>query len=332
MRRRAGAGSPDAAAGMVFAALCLIWGTTFLAIKVVQRWLPPLTLGGVQTIVAGALLLALLRLQGTLRRPPAAAWRRGLAGGVLFFLVGNGSVYLGIDEVPSGLAALLVGSIPLFSAVLEWSLGELAPSRPMVAGLALAAGGLIWLVAPDLAGGAGPLNPAGVGWLLLGSLAWAVGGLVMRRWRAPGPALESPALQMLIGGVLSAGAGGTLGEWPAIRPDAFSAATAGALGYLVIMGSLLAFIGYLWLVSVWSPSRASAYAFVNPVVALFVGWALGGEVVGPRTLAAAAVIVAGVALITLSPAGDTIRRSAGSYRKRGGAPASASAPQGGRDA
>lgn len=311
-----------------YAAICVIWGTTFLAIKVAQRWLPPFTLSGVQTTTSGLLMLAWLRARGA-RRPDRAALTRGLIGGMLFFLLGNGGVFFGIGRIPSGLAALLVGSIPVFSLLLEWGLGWIAPGRGMVAGLACAATGLAWLVMPGTT--AAP-DPVGVICCLFGSLMWAVGGLAMKRLPARGPALESPALQNLLGGLLSLGAGRLLGEWAAVDGGAFGPVTAGALGYLMAFGSVVAFSLYTWLVTVWSPSRVTSYAFINPVVALFVGWALGGETVTLRTLAAAAIIIAGVALITLSPAGETFRPSAGSNRKTGGAPASANARQGGRHA
>lgn len=292
--------APPARAALLsaYAAICVIWGTTFLAIKVAQRWLPPFTLSGVQTTTSGLLMLAWLRARGT-PWPSALALRRGFVGGMFFMLLSNGAIFYGIGRVPSGLAALLVGSIPVFSVLLEWALGWIVPGRGIVAGLVCATVGLAWLVAP---GAGGAVDPVGVACCLLGSLMWVLGGLYLKRRPAPGPALQSPALQNILGGGMALATGALLGEWSRVQGAAFGPATAGALAYLMGMGSIVAFSLYTWLVTTWSPSRVASYAFINPVVALFVGWALGGETVTPRTVAAAVIIIAGVALITLSPA------------------------------
>ncbi len=294
--------------GLAFAAICFLWGTTFLAIKVGLTWLPPLTLGGVQTATAGVILCGWLAWRGV-RLFDRATVRLGLVGGALFFLLGNGAVFTGAGRVPSGLAAVFVASIPVFSAVLEQAvIRTLAPAWGLNTGIALALGGMVWLAGPS--GGAGALDPFGVVCLLLGSACWAVGGLVIKAARLRGHVLRGPAVQTLCGGLLMLVVAGLKGEWRDIRWEACGPTALFALAYLIVFGSLVAFGCYNWLIAVWSPSRVAAYAFVNPVVALVIGWALGHEALTARSLVAAAVVVAGVAVITLSPIRVRLNRHA----------------------
>ncbi|MEK7477103.1 MAG: EamA family transporter [Candidatus Coatesbacteria bacterium] len=295
---------------LAFLAVCVVWGTTFLAIKTGLAWLPPLTLGGAQCGIAGLLLLAWLAARGGLVLD-ARDIRRGIVAGALFFPFGNGMVFAGTDRVPSGLAALLVATIPLFTAIFGWTTGYLSrPGWGQGLGLALGLGGVAWLAGPFGPGGPlGPadprvpcgLDPAGALLLLAGSACWGVGSIYTGP--AAPPTRSSPlaraAVQVFGGGILMLAAGGATGEWGRIRWDQMTVATVGSLAYLIVFGSLVAFVSYTYLLSVADAGWASTYALVNPVVALFVGWWLAGEALSLRTVAAAAVIIAGVALLTL---------------------------------
>lgn len=309
MKRAAPAARKAGIAG-AYAAVCLVWGTTFLAIKVGLSWLPPLTLGGAQCAIAGTALLAFLAARGPIGLSGRDV-RRGVVAGALFFLFGNGMVFAGTGRVPSGLAALLVATIPLFTAIFGWTTRYLArPGWGQVVGLALGIGGVAWLTGPLGPGDprlpAG-MDPAGVLLLLAGSSCWGVGSIYTGP--AAPPTRSSPlartAIQVFLGGLMMLAAGGALGEWGRIRWENLSAATAGSLAYLVVFGSLVAFGSYTYLLSVADAGWASTYALVNPAVALFVGWWLGGEALTLRTVAAAVVIIVGVALITLSKPGGS---------------------------
>jgi drug/metabolite transporter (DMT)-like permease len=294
-----------------YAAVCVVWGTTFLAIKTGLAWLPPLALGGAQCAIAGGLLVLFLGLRGGLHLSGRDV-RRGLVAGALFFPLGNGMVFAGTGRVSTGLAALLVATIPLFTAVIGWTTRLLPrPGWAQALGLALGCGGVAWLAGPLGPGGLpGPgdprvpvgMDPAGVLFLLAGSACWGIGSIYTGP--AAPPTSSSPlaraSVQIFGGGVLMLAASGVLGEWGRIRWDLLSPATAGSLAYLVVFGSLIAFVSYTYLLSVADAGWASTYALVNPIVALFVGWWLAGEALTARTLAATAVIIAGVALITLA--------------------------------
>jgi len=282
-----------------YLAVCVVWGTTFLAIKIGLRWLPPLSLGGAQCAVAGVLLLGYLAARGALVLSRRDVLRCVVAG-ALFFPLGNGMVFAGTDRVPSGLAAVLVATIPLFTAVIGWTTRFLSrPGPGQLAGLALGLGGVAWLSDPRLPGG---LDPAGVLLLLAGSACWGVGSIYTgpAAPRTRSSPLARTAIQIFAGGVLMLAAAAVTGEWGRIRWEEFGLPAAGSLAYLIVFGSLVAFGSYTYLLSVADAGWASTYALVNPVVALFVGWWLAGEALTMRTVAATAVIIAGVALITLS--------------------------------
>jgi drug/metabolite transporter (DMT)-like permease len=221
------------------------------------------------------------------------------------------------QRVPSGLAALLVAMTPLWMTLLEWLRpGGARPSRGVVAGLATGFAGVAFLVRPGSVAGA--VDPAGAAALMLACLCWATGSLYSRGARLPASPLVATAMEMLAGGALLLVAAALHGEllpsalaWPSPRSLA-------AFAYLVVFGSLVAFSAYIWLLRVTTPARVSTYAYVNPVVAVFLGWAVAGEPLTARTLAGAAVIVASVALITSFGAA---RPAPGAAAEGGAAPA-----------
>jgi drug/metabolite transporter (DMT)-like permease len=220
---------------------------------------------------------------------------------VLLLLGGNGLVVWAEQRVPSGTAALVVGIVPCFMVLLDWLRpGGVLPTARVVTGLVLGLGGLVWLVGPDTVMGGGRVDFLGAVALVLASLSWAMGSIYSRHAAMPSPFLSS-GMQMLAGGGALLVLGVALGE-----PWAFDAAAVTArsvLGwvYLIVFGSIVGFSAYIWLLRVSTAARVSTYAYVNPVVAVLLGWALADEALTLRILIAAAVIVSGVILITLTP-------------------------------
>ncbi|HSH44801.1 MAG TPA: EamA family transporter, partial [Longimicrobiales bacterium] len=285
-----------------FAAVYLIWGSTYLAILFAIETIPPFLMAGVRFLTAGAVLFGWLRWKGE-PWPRREAWAAAAVIGTLLILAGNGSVTWAEQRVPSGVAALLVATVPLWMVVLEaLRPGGARPAGLVVLGLLAGFGGLAMLVAPGKGGG---VDPVGAGVLLAGSFAWASGSIYSRTAVRPRAPLMGVATQMLAGGALLVGAGTLAGEWARVDVHAVSTGSVVALLYLILFGSLVGYSAYIWLLGVSTPDRVSTYAYVNPVVAVFLGWAVVGEPVTPRVLAASAVIVGAVAVITLS---GTVRR------------------------
>jgi drug/metabolite transporter (DMT)-like permease len=285
-----------------FAAVYTIWGATYFAIRVAITALPPFLMAGARFLIAGALLYVWLRLRGV-ARPKLVHWRSALIIGGLLLVGGNGAVSFAEQVVPSGLVALLVAMVPIYIAVLDW----LRPggSRPTVRaalGLLFGLGGIVLLIGPGSMVGPSPLNLAWAAIPLVGSLCWAAGSLYSRSTRLPDAPLLATAMEMLAGGALLLLVALATGEPAQVDPTKFSLPALAAFAFLVVCGSIVAFSAYIWLLRVVAPPRVATYAYVNPVVAIFLGWAFAGEPVSARTLLAAAVIVLAVAIITTSSA------------------------------
>jgi drug/metabolite transporter (DMT)-like permease len=280
---------------LAFAAVYLIWGSTYLAIRYAIETLPPLLMAGGRFMTAGAILYALARRAGA---PPPE--RRhilpALLIGGLMLLVGNGGVVLAERTVPSGLAALVIGSVPMWMEVLDRvRRGAGWPTGPRAIALIIGFAAVALLVGPSaLAGG----DWLGMGLLVLAALSWTVGSLYSRSAPRPASALMSVSLQMLAGGGLQLLCGTALGEWAQLHPEKVSVASAVALAYLVVFGSLIGFTAYAWLLQVVPPTLAATYAYVNPIVAVLLGWLVAGEPLTPRVLISAAGIVVSVVLLT----------------------------------
>ena len=292
----------------IFPALLVIyvvWGSTYLAIRWAIETIPPFTMAGARYLVAGGVLFAWVKLRGAPRVTFRDLGPAFLTGG-LMLLCGNGGVVWAEQRIASGLAALLIAIEPLFIVLLQATLPQerRRPSARALVGVAFGVSGVVLLVGPVRLGGQ-RVDLAGAGAVLFAALAWALGSLLSRYLAPPASPLQATALQMLAGGALLGCASGAAGEWARFSPALVSGRSLAAVAYLVVFGSLLAFTAYVWLLRVASPALVSTYAFVNPVVAVFLGWLLAREEVGPRTLIAAAVIVGAVVLITLA---ETRRR------------------------
>lgn len=285
-----------------FGAVYLIWGSTYLAIRLAIDTLPALTMAGVRFVIAGTLLYGWARWRGArqgVSRPSAIHWRSAVILGGLMLLGGNGGVTWAEQRVPTGLVALLIGSVPLWMAVLEMARrGGSRPGGRTALGLLLGFGGVAWLVGPATWSGGPGVDLLGAGAVLVGALAWAAGSLYSRQAPLPAAMFMGTAMEMLAGGVLLLLAGGLMGEWQRLDLAAVSPRSLLAVAYLVVFGSIVAFTAYLWLLRNTTPARVSTYAYVNPLVAVFLGWAVLGEMLTAQILLAAMVILAGVVLIT----------------------------------
>ncbi|HEV3480024.1 MAG TPA: EamA family transporter [Gaiellaceae bacterium] len=274
------------------ATIYVVWGSTFLAIAIVVRDLPPFLSMALRHLVAGTLLFGWVwwRRGGRLalgRRE----WGAAFVFGGLLFLVSHGGLAWEQQDVPSGVAALLVGTIPLWFAILaRLAFGERLGGRALM-GLVLGFAGLALLVDPSGEEGA---EPVGALVIALGAFTWAAGSLAARRLPLPNDTLLSAAMGMLAGGFLLAAVSGVGGEFDDVHVTAEALA---AIGYMVVVGSLIGFSAYVWLLKVAPASTVSTYAYVNPVIAVLLGWAFNDEVITGRTVVAGAAIVVGVALM-----------------------------------
>jgi drug/metabolite transporter (DMT)-like permease len=281
------------------AAVYLIWGSTYLAIRFAVETIPPFLMAGTRFLVAGAVLYGWRRAVGV-PKPTATQWRAATVVGALMLLGGNGGVVWAEQWVESGTTALIVASVPLWMVLLDWLRpGGRAPRVVVWVGILLGLAGVTLLLGePDT----GERYLAGWVVLILASISWAAGSLYSRTASLPGPLLAT-GMQMLAGGVLLVLAGLVAGEATGLDPDRFSTRSILSLLYLIGFGALIGYSAYVWLLRVTTPALASTYAYVNPVVAVFLGWLLANERLTPRIALASVVIVGAVALITLARVG-----------------------------
>jgi drug/metabolite transporter (DMT)-like permease len=296
---------PDAAAGraasagrvaLAFAAVYVLWGSTYLAIRFGVETLPPFLMAGTRHLAAGLLLYAWMRARGA-PRPELRHWKTAAGIGGLMLLGGNGLVTWAELRVPSGLAALIVASVPIWMAVLEGIEKRARPGAAVIGGLLLGLGGIALLVIPGRFAGNGHVDPIGALALLTASLCWSTGSLYARRAQMPASTLTATAMEMIAGGGLLWVAGLLLGEGARLDLAAVSLRSLLSLGYLIVFGSLIGFTAYVWLLKVTTAARVSTYAYVNPIVAVLLGALFAGETVTLRIALAALVIVGAVALI-----------------------------------
>ena len=283
-----------------FAAVYIVWGSTYLAIRIAIETIPPLLQAGARFLVAGTIVLAAARVRG-LAWPRSTEWRTAAIVGVLMLTGGNGGVSWAETRVPSGLAALIVGAVPLFTVAIDaLRPGGTRPGRATMLGLLIGFVGVGVLVNPAASDSA-RIDPAGAAVLLVACASWSAGGLYSRHARGAAPMMGAGA-NMLAGGVGLVLLGTLTGEVAGFDPARVSASSLAALAYLVVFGSLIGFTAYLFLLHHTTPAKATTYAYVNPVVAILLGWALLDEPLTARVLAAAAIIILAVVMITTGPA------------------------------
>jgi drug/metabolite transporter (DMT)-like permease len=286
-----------------FAAVYLVWGSTYLAIRFVVETLPPFIMAGARFLLAGTILYVWARYKGAVR-PTFAHWRATALIGGLLLLGGNGGVVWAEKFVPSGLTALLVAMVPMWVVLVEWLRPRgVKPSLMTIAGLVLGFAGICILASPKEILGSGSVDPIGAGVLVIASLSWAIGSVRSKHVPLPSSGLLTTGMQMLCGGALLMVFGTIVGDWSQLHWAGVTVKSVLSLAYLVVFGSLIGFTAYMWLLKVTTPARVSTYAYVNPVVAVMLGWALGGESLNWRTILSAAVIVPAVVCITRGPSG-----------------------------
>ena len=257
-------------------------------------------MGGVRFLASGALLYLWARSRGA-ARPTKLHWRNAIIAGGFLLLGGNGAVVWAEQFVPSGLTALLVSILPFWLVIIEWVRPpRRRPKGAVLAGLVLGFIGIIVLVGPGNVGGQGDIRPLGALVLILGSLSWAIGSFWSRDAKLPDSALLTTGMEMLGGGALLLIVGVLSGELSRLDVHQVSRASAIGLAYLITFGSLVGFTSYIWLLDKVSPARLGTYAYVNPIVAVLLGWAIAGETLSIRTGVAAAIVICAVALITTS--------------------------------
>jgi drug/metabolite transporter (DMT)-like permease len=289
---------PESTARVVvaFALVYIIWGSTYLAIRFAIETMPPFLMAATRFLLAGAVLYLWMRLRGA-PRPEGMHWRSAAIVGALLLVFGNGVVVWAEEVLPSSIAALLVAMVPVWMALLSWLRpGGTRPRAVVLIGLALGFAGVGLLVFQG-GGAQRPINPLGAGAVMLASLSWAAGSLYARNARMPSVPLLGTAMEMLCGGALLVVLALLKGEPAQVHLQAISLRSDLALAYLIVFGSLVAFSAYVWLLRNVPPARVSTYAYVNPVVAVFLGWWLASEPITGQTLVAAAVIVGAVALV-----------------------------------
>jgi drug/metabolite transporter (DMT)-like permease len=283
-----------------FAAVYITWGSTYLAIHYAVATLPPLLMAGARFLIAGTILLLWARLRGS-NRPTKADWITGLVGGALLLAGGNGAVVWAEQLVPSGITALLVAVVPLWMVLLDWLRpGGQRPALRVFVGLGLGLVGLGLLVGPEALQGKGDISLVGAGVLMVGSLSWAIGSFYTRRAPRPSSVNSGSGTQMLAGGTCLLVVGAVSGELGQLDLAHVSSQSWIGFVYLITFGSLIGFTAYLYLLAHTTAAKAATYAYVNPVVAVFLGWLVAHEPVSSRTVIAAAVILASVAIITVA--------------------------------
>jgi drug/metabolite transporter (DMT)-like permease len=292
--------SPPARLAVVsaFAAVYVIWGSTYLGILYAIRTIPVFLMAGSRFIIAGLVLVLVAALRGA-PRPRLPEVRSSVIAGILLLMTGNGGVVWAETRVATGPAALVVASVPFWVVFFEW-LGGRRPSGGTAAGLALGLAGIGVLLGPRALAGGGGVDLIGGGVLLLASASWAAGSIYTHHAVLPASPQLATGIEMVGGGAALLALSGATGEFRHLELARISAQSWWGWVYLIIFGSLVAFSAYIWLVRNVSLTLSSTYAFVNPVVAVLLGWAIAGEALTVRTAVAAGLIVTAVVLITMS--------------------------------
>jgi drug/metabolite transporter (DMT)-like permease len=286
---------------LAFAIIYFVWGSTFLAIRVGVREVPPFLLAGMRFLVAGLILYCWMRARGT-ASPTAREWSAASILAVLIFVFDYGLLFWAERRVPSGIAAVMMATIPVFMALAE--IIVLRTQRlTLRLGLALLVGigGVAVLVGHSMSLGEAPIDTAGACALIFAAISWSVAASLSRKLPLPAAKAMSSGAQMLAGGVFLTLTAALLGEFRGFHVQAVSRGAWLALAYLIVAGSIVGFTAYVWLIHHESPTKVGTYAYVNPVVAVLVGYFLGGEAIGPRTIVGTLLILVSVVVITTTP-------------------------------
>lgn len=287
---------------LAFAIIYFVWGSTFLAIRVGVREVPPLLLAGLRFVIAGAVLYAWVRARGT-PSPTLSEWRAASLIAILIFVCDYGLLFWAEQRVPSGIAAVMLATIPVFMALSEILILRTQRLTPRL-GIALLIGiaGVSVLVSHSVSFGDVPIDPVGACALLAAAISWSIASALTRKLPLPASKVMSSGAQMLAGGVLLLVTAAMFGEFRGFDASTVSPRAWWALAYLTVAGSIIGFTAYVWLIHHESPTKVGTYAYVNPLVAVLIGYFFGGEALGLRTLLGTLCVLASVVIITTAPA------------------------------
>jgi drug/metabolite transporter (DMT)-like permease len=287
---------------LAFAIIYFVWGSTFLAIRIGVHELPPFLFAAMRFLVAGLVLCGWMVAHGE-RSPSALQWRSVFLLALLIFVVDYGLLFWAEQRVPSGIAAVMMATIPVFMALseiifLRTQRLTIRLASALIVGLA----GVAVLMSRSLNLGGAPIDTAGAIALIIGSVSWSIASVLTRRLPLPTSKVMSSGAQMLAGGVLLSLVAAAFGEFRNFHPETISRAAWLSLLYLIIAGSIIGFTAYVWLIHHESPTKVGTYAYVNPVVAVLLGYLLGGESLGLRTILGTLFVLVSVLLITTTRA------------------------------
>lgn len=285
----------------------LFWGGTYLGMKIAIETMPPFLMAGIRFSIAGWILYNIHRLKGE-KRPTFQEWRGAGIVGALLLLGGNGAVAWAEQKVPSSIASLLVATVPLWIAAFSYLGGAKKPNIGSLVGIALGLCGIVTLVWKSNGSSSQTINFIGIVALLFASISWSAGSMYSRKAKLPASPLLSTGVQMIVGGALLLIASLFHGDFQKFHPFQISLRSYIAFGYLIIFGSIIGYTAYIWLLKKVEPTLVSTYAFVNPIVAVILGWLIAGEHIGANVLIAACIIIIAVIVITIFRDKPSLRR------------------------
>jgi drug/metabolite transporter (DMT)-like permease len=294
---------------LAFAIIYFVWGSTYLTVRVGVREVPPLILAAMRFSVAGLVLFGWVLARGECA-PTAREWRSASLLGLVIFLFDYGLLFWAEQRVPSGIAAVMLATIPVFMALSEIIfLRTQRLTVRLALALLIGLGGVGVLMSRALNLGGAPIDKWGAMALIFAAVSWSVASVMARKLPLPSSKVMSSGAQMLAGGILLAIAAAAFGEFRDFHPGAVSRGVWFALLYLIVAGSIIGFTAYVWLIHHESPTKVGTYAYVNPIVAVLVGYFLGGEALSARTILGTVFILISVVVITTTPAkkaGETV--------------------------
>ena len=296
-------GTPPRLAYASWLSVCLIWGTTYLAIRIALETIPPTLIGGIRFVAAGAILCVLVRIRGG-QLPPLREWPRQAVLGTLLLALGNGCVVWSERWIPSGIAAVGVAALPFWMAGTEMSFGGERIGLRTIIGLATGFGGILVLIWPSLFATDvnGPWFVLGVLLVQVACIGWALGSSLQKRTRTVANVVAASALQQVFAGAIMVGIGTVLGEW---HQFALTPRTVVAEVYLIVFGSLVAYSAYLYALEHLPIATVSLYAYVNPIIAVLLGSLVAAEPFTPRVIVAAALVLIGVTIVRRAQRGGS---------------------------
>ena len=290
---------------LAFSIIYIVWGTTYLAIRVGVEEVPPFLLAGLRFLIAGGVIYGWMIARGE-RSPTAREWMGASVIGIMIFVMDYGVLFWAEERVPSGVTAVMMATIPVFMALSEIIiLGTQKLTARLTLALLIGIGGVAVLISRSLNLGGAPVDKMGAVALIFASISWSIASILTRKLTLPPSKVMSSGAQMLSGGILLALTSAALGEFRGFHPWSVSRAAWFALLYLIVAGSILAYTAYVWLIHHESPTKVGTYAYVNPVVAVLVGYFMGGEALGARTILGTLFVLTSVVVITSTKARPT---------------------------